>query len=139
MSIPVFPDKTQQPSSADLYAVLGSAAPRLQEIENYLSTGGHSPGQDWKFYSKAAGWTVAVKAKDRTVFHLLPGEDAFTVVFTFGKRAVDACVGLGLPENINQLIANARVYAEGRSFRFEVSTRSDVESAIKLISVKLAN
>ena len=44
-----------------------------------------------------------------------------------------------LPENISQLIVNARVYAEGRSFRFEVSTMSDVESAIKLVSVKLTN
>lgn len=139
MSKPVFPEKSQQPSSADLYSVLGSAASMLQEIENYLGAGGHNPGHEWKFYSKAAGWTVAVKAKDRTVFHLLPGEDSFTVVFTLGKHAVDACVGLELPENITQLIANARVYAEGRSFRFEVSTSSDVEIAIKLISVKLAN
>lgn len=61
------------------------------------------------------------------------------MVFTFGKRAVAASEGVGLPENISQLIANARVYAEGRSFRFEVSTRPDVEVAIKLVSVKLAN
>ena len=131
MSRPVFPDKSQQPSSTDLYSVLGSAALMLQEIEEYLSAGGYNPDHEWKFYSKKAGWTVAIKAKERTVFHLLPNEDSFTVVFTFGKRAVTACEGLGLPENISQLIANARVYAEGRSFRFEVSTSSDVESAIK--------
>lgn len=139
MSTPVFPDKSQQPSSADLYAVLGSATPMLQEIKNYLDAGGHNPGCEWKFYSKAAGWTVAIKAKERIIFHLLPNEDSFIVVFTFGKRAVAACEGVGLPGNISRLIANARVYVEGRSFRFEVSTRSDVASVIKLASVKLAN
>lgn len=139
MSKPVFPDKSQQPSSDDLSAVLGNAAPLLQEIEDYLKAGNHSPGRDWKFYGKAAGWTVAIRAKKRNVFHLLPHEGSFTVVFTFGKRAVEASEEVGLPESISNLIANARVYAEGRSFRVGVSSQSDVTGILKLVRVKLAN
>jgi uncharacterized protein YbaA (DUF1428 family) len=37
------------------------------------------------------------------------------------------------------MFANGRVYAEGRTFRFEVASQSDVLGASKLASVKLAN
>ena len=139
MSKPVFPDKSQQPTADDLSAVLGNTALLLQQIENYLEADNQSPGRDWKFYSKAAGWTVAIKAKKRTVFHLLPHKGSFTIVFTFGQRAVEASENVGLPESISNLIANARVYAEGRSFRFEVSSQSDVANVLKLVKVKLEN
>lgn len=139
MPQPVFPDKSLQPSSDDLRRVLGDSASLLQEIEDYLKNGQHGPGREWKFYSKAAGWTLAIKAKKRTVLHLLPREGSFIVVFTFGKRAVSAAEEVGLPQRMLTLIANAREYAEGRSFRFDVVSQSDLDCALKLVSVKLAN
>ncbi len=139
MTKPVFPDKSQTPSSQDLDAALGGAAFLLKEIEAYLDTCGHNPFREWKFYSKAAGWTVAIRVKKRTVFHLLPGNDRFTVVFTLGRSAVAAAAEIALPKVISALIANARVYAEGRSFRFDVASQADVLSVTKLVGVKLAN
>lgn len=139
MANPVFPDKSSQPTSDDLTAVLGRSASLLEEIEDFLAVGGHSPGREWKFYSKAAGWTLAVKSKKRNIFHLLPHEGSFTVVFTFGLRAVEDCRGVDLPDSISALIESARVYAEGRSFRFLVSTPADVANVVKLLQVKLAH
>ena len=139
MTNPVFPDKSQIPSSQELDAALGGAAFLLKKIEAYLETCGYSTSREWKFYSKAAGWTLAIRVKKRTVFHLLPGNDRFTVVFTLGKSAVAAAAEIGLPKVISALIANARVYAEGRSFRFDVAGQSDVLSVTKLAGVKLAN
>ncbi len=139
LSKPVFPDKARQPTSEDLRAVLGSAASLLGEIEEFLEAGGRRPRRAWKFYSKAAGWTVAVASNERTVFHLLPHEGAFTVVFTFGQRAVDAAREAALPAGIATLIEEAQVYAEGRSFRFAVGSRADVASVLELVRIKLAH
>ena len=138
MPNPVFPNKLSQPTPGDLSAVLGRSASLLEEIENFLVVGDHSPGREWKFYSKAAGWTLALKSKKRNVLHLLPHEGSFTVVFTFGERAVEACRGADLPDSILALIEGARVYAEGRSFRFPVSSPVDVSNVVKLLQIKLA-
>jgi hypothetical protein len=95
--------------------------------------------REWKFYGKKAGWTLALKHKDRRIFHLIPRPDFFTVVFTLGKRAVSATKKIELPGEILSAIENAREYAEGKSVRFDVKSTKDVATVRQLAAIKMDN
>jgi hypothetical protein len=139
MVLSVFEDKSKEPTASEFRNALGDAAFFLNDIEQHLNQQYGSVNPEWKFYSKKAGWTLALKHKDRTVFHLLPGSGVFTVVFVLGKRAVLAAQRSKLPGGIISAIENAREYIEGRSIRFEVATLKDVSTVKQLIEIKMAN
>ena len=139
MPAPVFPDRSQQPSLADLNGALVDSATLLDGIQNHLKLNFGPPSLNWKFYSKSAGWTVAIKVKKRTVVHLLPGLGFSTLVIVLGKTAATAAADANLPTTILADISSAREYVEGRSIRFDVATRDDLETVFKLVDVKLSN
>ena len=139
MAASIFDDKLKQPTISELKAALGEATALLEDIEQHLTAQFGEVTREFKFYSKKAGWTMALKRGDRRVFHLIPQSGLFTVVFTLGKRAVSAAQESGLPEEIKAAIEDAREYAEGRSIRFDVRTGEDVAIVKQIIGIKMAN
>lgn len=138
MSVSVFDDKSQEPTSLALDAALGEAAALLKAIEQHLVAEFGEVTREWKFYGKKAGWTLAIAHKKRRVFHLIPQSGFFTVVFILGKQAVLAAQHSDLPEEILSAIADAREYVEGRSIRLDAATPDDVAVVKQLIALKMA-
>ena len=139
MAASVFSDKSFKPDTSDLYTVLGSSETFLRGIEVYLKNAGQIFDWEWKFYGKKAGWTVACTTKYRRVFHLIPLDGAFIVVFTFGQKAVEIALEADLSDKVKAVIQESTVYAEGRSFRLAVTNQEDADSVIRLIKIKLEN
>ena len=139
MAASIFDNKSKLPIASELDAALGEAAALLEDIERYLVDQFGEVTREFKFYSKKAGWTMALKHKERRVFHLIPQSGLFTVVFTLGKRAVSAAQESGLPEEIKAAIEDAREYAEGRSIRFDVRAAEDVAIVKQIIAIKMVN
>jgi hypothetical protein len=135
----VFADKSKEPTSSELDEALGETATLLRAIEQHLLDQFGELTREWKFYGKKAGWTLALAHKGRRVFHLIPQTGFFTVVFTLGKRAVLASEGTNLPEEILSAIETARQYAEGRSVRFDVTSREDAAIVKQLVAIKMSN
>jgi hypothetical protein len=98
MAVSTFDDKSKQPTASELEAALGEAATWLEDVEQHLADQYGEVTREFKFYSKKAGWTMALKHKKRRVFHLIPQSGLFTVVFALGKRAVSAAQESALPE-----------------------------------------
>ena len=124
---------------SDLKEVLDESAALLNAIEQFLVELCSEFIPEWKFYGKQAGWTVAYRCEDRTVFHLIPQPGLFTVVFVLGMRGAAACRDSALPDEVKSSIEKAREYAEGRTVRVEVRTQADVATVKQLVSIKLAN
>lgn len=139
MTVSVFDDKSKEPTSSELDKALGQTATLLKNIEQHLLDQFGELTHEWKFYSKKAGWTLALAHKDRRVLHLIPQSGLFTVVFTLGKRAVSASQESSLPKEILSAIENAREYAEGRSIRFDVITTKDVAVVKQLVAIKMSS
>ena len=139
MAASIFDDKPKQPTASELDEALGEVADLLEDIEQHLADQFGEVTREFKFYSKKAGWTMALKHGNRRIFHLIPQSGLFTVVFTLGKRAVSAAQESGLPEEIKAAIEDAREYAEGRSIRFDVRTAEDVAIVKQIIAIKMAN
>ena len=139
MSVSSFDDKSKEPTSLELDKALGKTATLLKDIEQHLLDQFGELTQEWKFYSKKAGWTLALAHKGRRVLHLIPQSGLFTVVFTLGKRAVSASQESNLPEEMLSAIESAREYAEGRSIRFDITTSEDVAVVKQLVGIKMSN
>jgi hypothetical protein len=136
--MPIFPDRENPPDVPALEEVLGPAAALFVEIEQHIQQKCGRVEHEWNYYTRAAGWTLALAVQDRRVFHLLPQAGCFTLVFTFGREAAARAAAAGLPPEYIAAIENARDHAEGRTIRFDVVTAEDAAVAKELINLKLS-
>ena len=139
MAASIFSDKTIQPSSTALDAALGKSSVFLIDIEQHILDQFGSLSHEWKFYSKKAGWTLALVHNGRRLFHLIPQTGRFIAVFTLGDRAVSIVKESSLPIAVKSDIASARKYVEGRSLRCEVNTSADAGIVKQLVVIKLSS
>jgi len=137
MAASAFENKSIEPTRQDLDEVLSESSVFLSDIEEYLREQCGEFTSEWKFYGKQAGWTVAYRHKDRSLFHMIPQTGLFTVVVVLGKRAVSACRDSSLPESIKSSVESAREFVEGRSVRVNIHTAEDVTNAKQLVAIKL--
>lgn len=77
-----------------------------------------------------------LKQKKRTLLYVTPEDVAVQVAVVLGERACKVALASDLEEKIKNLIREARPYVEGRGFRFDVKSASDVSSVIELIRIK---
>ena len=68
--------------------------------------------------------TPSAKAPDRGV--------------VLGERAVEAALASKLPQDIKDLINDARPYIEGRGIRFPVKSKKDIDAVLELVRIKTA-
>ena len=92
---------------------------------------------EWKFYSKAAGWTYSLKKNKRTLFYMMPKSNWFRLIFVFGEHAVEAAKSIDLPEQILNDLLQAKPYVEGRSLTININNNTDLNIAKKLLQLKL--
>lgn len=139
MPLSIFGDKAIMPNENMLTGVLADTKVLWDQIRNHAAAVCGNGSEQWKFYSKKAGWSLVVKSGGRTILYLIPLEGYFKVNFVFGEKAVRAAKTGGLPAPVLALIEEAAPYMEGRSFMFDVKTQTDAETASKLIDIKHAH
>jgi hypothetical protein len=124
------------PGATELEALLGTADPLWRAL--LASTSDRAVGV-WKRLSRASGWTLLLKQKERTLVYLKPREGAFVAALVFGDRAIGMLAPAGIPAPVIERFETARKYAEGRSIEFAVATREDLELLLGLIDIKIAS
>ena len=139
MSLSLFGEKAEVPTEDALVSALGESKALWDDIKKQVESAYGNYNDEWKFYSKNAGWSFVIRSGKRTILYLIPQEKHFSVNFVFGEKAVAAVQNAGLPEAIIALIMEATPYTEGRSFMFDICSLSDVDLVGKLISIKAAN
>ena len=132
MAASIFGEKAIVPNEEVLNTALKSSKGLWDEIIDLSGGTG-----EWKFYSKAAGWTYPIKRNKRTLFYMMPKDGWFQLTFVFGVRAVEAAKSAGLPEQTLNDVLQAKAYVEGRSFAVNVNSDADVETVQKLLRLKL--
>lgn len=133
MAESVFGDKAVVPTDAALSEALGDGRGLWDEMVALAEGSG-----EWKFYTKAAGWSYPVKRGKRTLFYLLPKAGWFKLTFVLGERAVEAAKTADLPPAVLNDLLQARAYVEGRGVSIDVKNAAEVETAQKLLGLKLA-
>lgn len=136
MSFSIFGEKSIQPTEELLDEALANSKPLWELIKNHVITTYENSNVEWKFYSKAAGWTFVLKSGKRTLLYLIPLHHYFKVNFVFGEKAVALAQNSELSESIISLILEAKPYMEGRSFMVDVKTDNDIADVMKLLEIK---
>jgi hypothetical protein len=139
VSLSIFGEKAAVPNEEALAEVLKDSVVLWYRIKDHAAAAYGNANEEWKYYSKKAGWSLVIKSGGRTILYLIPLDACFKVNYVFGEKAAADAMTAGLPEQIVTQISEAKVYAEGRSFMVDVRTKEDADIAKKLVDIKNRN
>lgn len=138
MDSSVFMDKDRLPSAGDLEGALGEKHALWMEIRKEVLRKYPEGTEEWNFPGKKYGWSYRIKDKKRAIIYLLPGDKTFMAAFVFGGKAFNAILESDVSGQIKADLRNARVYAEGRGIRIQVTDSSSLKDIFQLVDFKLA-
>jgi hypothetical protein len=139
MSLSVFEHKEIMPDDNALSKALAERKALWDGVTEHIRSNHKDVGGEWKYYSKAAGWSFVIKSGKRTLIYLIPMSGYLKANLILGENAVGAAMASGIPEQIKKKISEARQYAEGRSFMVDVKSKEDLRAVIELIGIKDRN
>ena len=135
--VSIFTNKEQTPTNRDLKKALGDTFDFWPELIAYTKELYPDAREGWHFTSAKYGWSYRVSDRKRVILYLLPRDKFFKVAFVFGQKATDAILQSEIAGNIKTDIQNARVYAEGRGIRIDITSNDLLADIKKLIAIKL--
>lgn len=134
----IFTNKSKQPTEADLKKALGKTFGQWQALAAFTKESDPQAIESWHFTSEKYGWSFRISDKKRALIYLLPRDRFFKIAFVFGQKATDKILASGISENIKNELRTAKVYAEGRGIRIDVTATSpDLDDLKTLIRIKL--
>ena len=139
MAVSVFDDKSKKPSDRDLAGALGETYALWMELRDFVLEQYPGAAEEWNHSGKNYGWGFRLKDKKRAILYLTPGDGCFKASLVFGEKATKEALAGDISEGIKKIIESARVYAEGRGVRIDVTGPEIVADIKKLIATKIAN
>ena len=133
----VFTDKQQTPGSEDLAGALGKTFEWWKSIVDDVLEKDPAAQAEWHYAGEKYGWSFRIKDKKRTIVYMLPRENYFKVAFVFGQKATDELMNGPVAPEIKKELAAAKVYAEGRGIRIDVTREEMLQNVRLLIDSKL--
>jgi hypothetical protein len=135
-----FIGRTNQPSDAEVAAILGPAANVWNEFITWMAREEGVSEQEWKgIVVKKYGWSMRLKQKGRNIVYLGPGKDCFMASFVLSDKALSAAKSAKLPKAVADALATAPRYPEGNGLRLIVRRAADLPAIRKIIAIKLSN
>jgi hypothetical protein len=137
MSVGVFTDKKHQPTDDEVLAAIGSRLPLWQELVRHIRAE-YSAEEDFRFlYGKNYGWALRFRLKGQLLTSLYPTQVGFTAQVNLGPAAIEQALGLNLGQNVQQVIARAHPYPEGRWLFIPVESEQDLHDIVRLLALRV--
>ncbi len=136
MSVGAFTEKNHQPTEAEIGQAIGSKLP-LWEALIRLIRETYPVQEDFKFlYGKDYGWGRRFRVKGQLLTSLYPAQGSFKAQVNLSPEAVEKAQDLKLGHNVEQAIARAKPYPEGRWLFVLVETQRDLRSVQTLLALR---
>ena len=136
MSVGAFTEKNYQPTEAEIGQAIGSKLP-LWEALIRLIREKYPVQEDFKFlYGKDYGWGWRFRVKGQLLTSLYPTLGGFTAQVNLSPEAIEKAQGMKLGRNVEQAIARAKPYPEGRWLFVPVETQRDLKSVQSLLALR---
>jgi hypothetical protein len=133
--ISIFQDKTKVPDNDALKKALTDSFEYWKIIRDYVIEKYPIVLEEWN-YSKY-GWSCRLKDKKRAIVYLLPRDKYFKIALVFGQKAYEEIMCSQIADIIKTELQSAKVYAEGRGIRIDISNQHLLPDIKKLIDLKL--
>lgn len=134
----IFDNKDSIPSFEDVSEALGTTASLWFEIIQLVQSIYPEVIEEWNFSGQKYGWSFRLKDKKRVLIYLLPRAKIFKVAFVFGQKATDFILKSSISAPIKTELEAAKVYAEGRGIRIDVTDKAILSEIKKLIEIKIS-
>ena len=140
MAVSALDSKSIYPNEDMVAMVLAENYKLWDDFKKHLAATYPKVTEEWKFYGKEAGWTLAVFSDKRRLTNLIPQERTFQVTFVYSVKARDVVLASAdIPESIKNLMPDEKQCVCGHGFRMNIKTTEDLEIALKLIDIKDKN
>jgi hypothetical protein len=131
-----FMDKSPQPDVESLSVALKVSYALWRKINDFVLEQYPTALAEWNYSGVKYGWSYRIKDKKRAIIYLLPRDGFFKVAFVFGQKAYEQILASSVSDEIKKELSEARVYAEGRGIRLDV-TEANLEEIFSLVKFKL--
>jgi len=136
MATSIFDIKEIVPDEEDLEGVLKSSFNAYNELISYLESSYGLLTNEWKFYSKKAGWTLRISGEKRNLLFISPNDDYFLVTLNMSVKVSKIVLDSDISDNTKDLLKKAKVYQEGTGVILEVKTIKDLEDIKTILNIR---
>ena len=138
MSIGAFTEKFHQPTIAEVQAVIGPQLPAWHALIAFIRST-YPADEDFTFlYGKKYGWALRFRIRGKLLTSLFPAVGGFTVQINLSPAAVEQAQQMALGEAVQQAIAHANPYPEGRWLFIPVQSAADLPAVQQLLALRVA-
>lgn len=132
----ILSDKEVIPTDEYIFSILGEKSELWKSImrhakEDYMDISG-----TWNYYNDGKQWLFKMVQKKKTIFWAGILQDTFRITFYFGDKAEPIIENSDLPQSIKDGFRTAKKYGAIRPISIKVTEHSDLDSVLKLISIK---
>jgi hypothetical protein len=137
MASSIFEDKAKMPNDEMVGEALGRAGKLWDELKSHVLEECAPASEEWKYYNSKSGWILTIRDKKKVMVYMSPGKGEFMAGVTLGEKAVEAAMASSLPEEVKEIVRNAKEWPEGRVVRLDVRKKADVDSMKKLVAARM--
>jgi hypothetical protein len=134
----IFTEKANRPTEAELKKALGKTYLLWKKVCNLVYAKVPDAITEWNFPGVKYGWSFRIKNKKRVIIYFLPGPGLFRVAFVFWNRAYQEIMLSTVSPGIKTSLSAAKIYAEGRGIRIDVTGKEILGDISRLVDFKLA-
>ena len=137
MSIGAFTDKKQRPTEEDILAMIGPKVPLWQELIQFIRET-YPADEDFTFlYGKKYGWALRFRIRKQLLTSLYPAAGGFKVQINLSPEAVEQALAMQPGKNVQEAIAGAHPYPEGRWVFIPIESADDVQDIKRLLGLRV--
>ena len=137
MSIGCFTDKGNHPTEAQILEAVGSRLPLWNELICYIRQS-YPVQEDFKFlYGKTYGWALRFRIHGQLLVSLFPTQGGFTTQVNLSSEAIEKALRMKMSKNVQQAIAHANPYPEGRWLFIPIETEKDFADVKRLVAMRV--
>jgi len=136
MGIGIFTDKKHRPTDVEVLDAIDDKLPLWQELIRHIREK-YPVQEDFKFlYGKNYGWALRFRIKGQLLTSLYPVKGGFTAQINLSPEAVEKVQSLKPGKNVQQAIAQATPYPEGRWLFVSVESEKDLRDIQRLLALR---
>jgi hypothetical protein len=137
MSIGLFTDKDHQPTDTQVVEAIGLRLPLWHALVHFVREQ-YPVQEDFKFlYGKNYGWALRFRIKGKLLVSLYPTQGGFTAQVNLSSDAIEKAQRMKLSKNVQQAIARAHPYPEGRWLFIAVESEKDLRDIQRLVALRV--
>ena len=133
---PVLGDKDRFPTEEIIYSHIGKTKTLWEALFRFIHSTYPDFSEEWRYYNDGKSWLLKVTRKAKTICWVSILKNTFRTTFYFTEKAEPVIRHSALPQDLKKQFLTGRQFGKIRGLTVVYKTKSDLESAKALLSIK---